>query len=159
MPLLSRALKLAAMTSTLSHPRVRAMTTVLDEYEPESPYIHFSGVSWELYESLLQVVGNRPIDRAVNRERIYAALGVPELWRYDDERLTAFRLTPRPLRGAKGATSIKKAEIRKRRYVAIEKSLSFPFLEIDELAPFLKIGREVGESTLFSHFRIGCDST
>jgi Uma2 family endonuclease len=91
--------------------------------------------------------------RAVNRKRIYAALGVPELWSFDGERLIALELVPHPVRGAKGGTSINKAELRKRKYVPIEKSLAFPFLDVAELVQFLKIASEGGETAAIFAFQ------
>jgi len=65
-------------------------------------------------------------------------------------RMIELKLVPRPVRGAKGATSINKTELRRRKYVPIEKSLAFPFLEVAELVQFLAIGNEAGESAAFS---------
>jgi Uma2 family endonuclease len=56
---------------------------------------------------------------SVDREGIYAALGVPELWRYDGETLRIFRL------GVGG------------KYEATATSSCFPFLPIQEFAEFL----------------------
>jgi Uma2 family endonuclease len=73
--------------------------------------------------------------RAVDRERIYAALGVPEVWRYDGLRLTGLHLGPDG------------------RYQAIEKSVAFPFLRIADLAPFLKMTAETDETSVMRAFR------
>lgn len=56
---------------------------------------------------------------SVNRERIYAALGIPEIWRFDGETLRIFRLRP------DGA------------YELTEVSPSFPFLPIKEFEEFI----------------------
>lgn len=56
---------------------------------------------------------------SINRERIYAALRIPELWRYDGESLRV---------------SILKRGV----YVSARKSPSFPFLPLDEFKKFLK---------------------
>ena len=91
--------------------------------------------------------------RAVDREKIYRALGVPELWKFDGERLVAHKLTPRPVRSAKGATSVNKAEVKKRKYVPIDRSLAFPFLEVAKLVQFLTIAEEAGESAAIFAFQ------
>jgi Uma2 family endonuclease len=57
---------------------------------------------------------------SVDRQEIYARLGVPELWRFDGERLTALRLD---VTGE---------------YAPIEFSLSMPFLRVADLETFLK---------------------
>ena len=73
--------------------------------------------------------------RAVDRERIYAALGVPEVWRYDGLRLSGLRL------GANG------------RYETTEKSAAFPFLRIADLEPFLKMTGQTDETSIMRAFR------
>jgi Uma2 family endonuclease len=245
--LLHFVVSFAEMTATLFQRDIRRLSDALGERDSESPGILLTGVSWELYEQLLEVVGDRPIrltydegdleimpplrlhekskkliarmiellslelripiesggsstfrrrrlakglepdecyyiaheanvrdgresdldrdpppdlvveiditHRAVDREKIYLALGVPELWKFNGERLIALKLTPRPTRAAKGATSITRAEIKKRKYVPIERSLAFPFLEVAELAQFLAIADEAGESAAIFTFQ------
>jgi Uma2 family endonuclease len=56
--------------------------------------------------------------RWVDREGIYAAIGVPELWRYDGDSLRIFRLRPDGT------------------YERTEVSPAFPFLPIEEFAAF-----------------------
>jgi Uma2 family endonuclease len=55
---------------------------------------------------------------SVPRQPIYAALGVPELWRFDGEHLSVFKL-----KGGK--------------YVLAKRSKSFPFLKMEEFEQFL----------------------
>jgi Uma2 family endonuclease len=59
---------------------------------------------------------------ALDRQGIYAALGVPEVWRFDGESLRVFRLKP------DGA------------YESCAKSPAFPFLPLDEVTRLLKSG-------------------
>jgi Uma2 family endonuclease len=56
--------------------------------------------------------------RSVDREGIYASLGVPELWRYDGDTLRIFALGPDG------------------KYARTETSRAFPFLPIAEFAAF-----------------------
>jgi Uma2 family endonuclease len=56
--------------------------------------------------------------RWVDREGIYAAIGVPELWRYDGDSLRIFRLRPDG------------------KYERTDVSPAFPFLPIEEFAAF-----------------------
>ncbi len=63
----------------------------------------------------------------VDRPRIYAALNVPEIWRYDGDELHI------ELLGADG------------RYHLSDRSQSFPFLPVAELPRFLLLARHDGE--------------
>jgi len=231
------------MTATFSKRDIRRSPLALDEGEQESPGILLDGVSWELYEQLLDVVGDRsirltfddgeleimsplrehekckkviggmievlslelniPIEpvgsttfrrkllakglepdesyyiqhepevrgsgeidlkrdpppdlaveidithRAIDRERIYAALGIPELWRFDGEHLSAFRLTS----GRPRVSRLSKAERQKRKYVPISKSLCFPFLTVADLEPFVKKAMASGYTVAIRAFR------
>jgi Uma2 family endonuclease len=56
--------------------------------------------------------------RSIRREPIYAAFGVPELWRFNAKRLAVFHLS----RG---------------RYVERSKSLAFPFLPMGEFEKYV----------------------
>jgi Uma2 family endonuclease len=67
----------------------------------------------------------------VARQPIYAALGVPEIWRYDGESVT-------PLKRMEYETGA--------RYVAVEASLALPNLPMAELNRLLVVGIEVGQS-------------
>jgi Uma2 family endonuclease len=66
--------------------------------------------------------------RAIDREKIYAAMGVPEIWRFDGRRLACLHLE-RPTSGAKGEA---------REYREADRSLAFPFLRPADLMKFLK---------------------
>ena len=67
---------------------------------------------------------------AFNRRAIYAALGVPELWRFDGERLIVERLRPDGT------------------YEACAHSPAFPFLPLDEVVRLVK----EGESMVFAQW-------
>ena len=73
--------------------------------------------------------------RAINRERIYAAMGVPEIWRYDRNGLRGLRL------GANG------------QYKVVRKSVAFPFLRITDISRFLDRLDQEDELTVFRSFR------
>jgi Uma2 family endonuclease len=70
-----------------------------------------------------------------NRLGIYAALGVPEVWRFDGERLTMHQ------RLANG------------QYAVIERSPQFPFLSATELCKFLQLYTQMEENALVRSFR------
>jgi Uma2 family endonuclease len=72
------------------------------------------------------------MDSVVNREKIYASLGVPEMWLLRDARLQAFALE-------QGA------------WQPIEQSRSFPFLRVTDLNPFVaRIGVDDDTTVLAS---------
>ena len=71
---------------------------------------------------------------SVNREAIYAALGVPEIWRFDGRRLTFRRL-----RGD-GA------------YESVASSSVFAFLRSADLLPFLVHDPPVSETRVLQQF-------
>ena len=73
--------------------------------------------------------------RSVDREPIYRALGVPELWRFDLDRLEFLHL------GADGA------------YKLAESSRAFPFLPRAEVERFLKMPLTVDRTTILLQFR------
>lgn len=62
---------------------------------------------------------------ALDRMGIYAALGIPEVWRFDGESLRVERLQD------------------DRTYAASEASLSFPFLPLGEIVRFLKLSESM----------------
>jgi Uma2 family endonuclease len=72
---------------------------------------------------------------SLNRMGIYAAIRVAEVWRYDGETLTIFRLDDQG------------------KYQQVECSGFFPFLTAKDLADFLKRRHELGESGLLRAFR------
>jgi Uma2 family endonuclease len=71
---------------------------------------------------------------SVSRQRVYAALGVPEMWRFDGE-LHVLHLQ------ASG------------QYVERERSLSFPFLPMAQVEAFILQITELDENTLIRNFR------
>ena len=72
---------------------------------------------------------------AIDRESVYAALGVPEIWQYDGERLIGL---------AKGQDA---------RYRPIESSVAFPFLRLADVERFLRDARGASEDTVVRAFR------
>jgi Uma2 family endonuclease len=72
---------------------------------------------------------------SLNRMDLYAAFGVPEVWRYDGTTLHVAGLQ------ADGT------------YAARNESLAFPFLPLAEFARFLDHRNQVDETTLVSSFR------
>lgn len=70
----------------------------------------------------------------LNRMSIYAALRVPEVWRWDGETLSIHLLTPRGT------------------YRVSRRSKAFPFLPLDEFRAFL-LRSDVSETRLISEFR------
>ncbi|MBI3268456.1 MAG: Uma2 family endonuclease [Planctomycetes bacterium] len=72
---------------------------------------------------------------SINRQALYAALGVPELWRYDGTRLSVLLLDPDG------------------RYCPAERSASFPFLPMQEFAQFLATDPPLKENERVRRFR------
>jgi Uma2 family endonuclease len=72
--------------------------------------------------------------RSVDRESIYAALGVPEIWRWDGTKLECLEL----------ASSV---------YRLRTKSLVFPFLAPADLTRFIRMRTRTGENALIRKFR------
>jgi Uma2 family endonuclease len=73
--------------------------------------------------------------RILNRIPIYAALGVPEIWRWDGQVLSVCLL------GEDGEYSVSKA------------SLSFPFLPVAELSRFIHLQESMSETGVIRTFR------
>jgi Uma2 family endonuclease len=71
---------------------------------------------------------------SVNRMNIYAALAVPEVWRFDGESLQIYRLQ-------QGS------------YEAQERSGVLPALRAEDVQGFLQTGLETGETRWIKHFR------
>jgi len=71
---------------------------------------------------------------SLNRQAIYAAIGVPELWRCD--------------RGV-----VQFLQLQAGKYLPVERSLAFPILPVTELNQFLAQSKTVGETTLLRSFR------
>jgi Uma2 family endonuclease len=72
---------------------------------------------------------------ALDRESIYAALGVLEIWQYDGERLAGL------------------ARAEDGRYRSIESSVAFPFLRLDDVERFLRESRGISQDTSARAFR------
>ncbi len=72
---------------------------------------------------------------SLNRMGIYAALRVPEVWRFDGETLRAFRFNKRG------------------NYVEVARSGHFPFLSLAKIAEFLERRTEMDETSLVRSFR------
>ena len=75
----------------------------------------------------------------VARQPIYAALGVPEIWRYDGRRLICLH------RHSEQATGP--------RYVPADRSISFPQLSLADLGRFIEIALTRGQSAAVQEFR------
>ena len=71
---------------------------------------------------------------SVNKDSIYAALGVPELWRYRRESLQVYQLV-------------------EGKYEMCDRSLAFPFLPVAEIPGFLEQSRTVGQRAAVRLFR------
>jgi Uma2 family endonuclease len=71
---------------------------------------------------------------SVNKDSIYAALGVPELWRYRRESLQVYQLVDG-------------------KYENCEISLAFPFLPVAEIPGFIEQSRTVGQRAVVRLFR------
>jgi Uma2 family endonuclease len=73
---------------------------------------------------------------SLNRLGIYAALGVPEVWRFNGETLSIYhRLSPE-------------------QYAVAERSLHFPFVPATEMTRFLGLRGQMDESALVQSFRM-----
>jgi len=68
------------------------------------------------------------------RMRVYAGLGVPEVWRYDGEHLSVHQL------------------VENGEYVIVERSKFFPYLPMQELVRFLKQYGKMSETRLLDSF-------
>lgn len=73
---------------------------------------------------------------SVNKQAIYAALGVPELWRYTQKTLLVYQR----IEGGGG-------------YEASDRSIAFPFLPIPEVAHFIEQSRTIGQRSAVRLFR------
>jgi len=71
---------------------------------------------------------------SVNKDSIYAALGVPELWRYRRESLQVYQLV-------------------EGKYEMCDRSLAFPFLPVAEIPGFIEQSRRVGQRAAVRLFR------
>ena len=71
---------------------------------------------------------------SLNKHSIYAALGVPEIWRYYRQQLEVYVLVGQ-------------------NYVRAEKSVAFPFLPIDEVSSLVEQSQTVGQRKTVRQFR------
>ncbi len=71
---------------------------------------------------------------SLNKLPVYAALGVPEIWRYDGQTLCIYRLEDNS-------------------YVECEQSPTFPLLPISLILQFLEQSKVVGETSVLRAFR------
>ncbi|EAZ89623.1 hypothetical protein CY0110_24361 [Crocosphaera chwakensis CCY0110] len=71
---------------------------------------------------------------SLNKLPIYAALGVPEIWRYDGNQLIVCILN-------------------NYNYVESDYSLTFPWLKIADLLPFIQQSLKQGETVTLKKFR------
>ena len=72
--------------------------------------------------------------RSIKREPIYAALGVPEIWRFADGRLRVLKL-------------------KAGKYQVVKKSLGFPFLPMRGVEAFLLRLEDEDQTTVLRVFR------
>lgn len=71
---------------------------------------------------------------SVNKFRIYSALGVPEIWRYNGRDLKLYHLA-------------------EREYVECDFSIAFPLVSVNEMSRFVEQSKTVGEIALLKSFR------
>ncbi len=71
---------------------------------------------------------------SVNKDSIYAALGVPELWRYRRQSLQVYQLVDG-------------------QYEMCDRSLAFPFLPVAEIPSFIEQSRTIGQRATVRLFR------
>ena len=70
----------------------------------------------------------------MNRLAIYAALGVPEVWRYDGSGVRIYSLVVEE-------------------YEVLDRSPTFPFLSTAEILWFLELRKTMGKTSLIRSFR------
>jgi Uma2 family endonuclease len=71
---------------------------------------------------------------SVNKDGLYAALGVPELWRYQRQSLQVYQLV-------------------EGKYQKCDRSLAFPFLPVAEIPGFIEQSRTIGQRAAVRLFR------
>ncbi|MFM9264969.1 Uma2 family endonuclease [Tychonema sp. BBK16] len=71
---------------------------------------------------------------SVNKDGLYAALGVPELWRYQRQSLQVYQLV-------------------EGKYEKCDRSLAFPFLPVAEIPGFIEQSRTIGQRAAVRLFR------
>jgi Uma2 family endonuclease len=112
-------------------------------FEPDNCYyIQHESQVWQKAE--LDFAVDPPPDLAieidvsrssVGKRKLYAAFGVPEVWRYDGQRIEVFTLGP------------------KHRYLPSTESLCFPGIPLDEMARVLERINTERETVLIRSFR------
>jgi Uma2 family endonuclease len=115
--------------------------------EPDECY-YIANASKVIGKQELDLTADPPPDLAIEidisppgvaRQPIYAALGVPEIWRFDGRRLICLH------RHTEQATGP--------RYVPADKSLSFPQLSLADFNRFIEIACSQGQSVAVREFR------
>ena len=71
---------------------------------------------------------------SINKFRIYSALSIPELWRYDGQNLKFYQL----LDG---------------QYIECEFSIAFPLVSVNDISRFIQQSKTMGEIALLKSFR------
>ncbi|MFM7448888.1 MAG: Uma2 family endonuclease [Leptolyngbyaceae cyanobacterium] len=71
---------------------------------------------------------------SINKHSIYAALGVPELWRYRKQQLEIYQLVSG-------------------QYVQVDRSLAFPCLPVVEIPRLIERSKEIGQRSTVRLFR------
>ncbi|MBP0021252.1 MAG: Uma2 family endonuclease [Cyanobacteria bacterium SBLK] len=71
---------------------------------------------------------------SIYKHSLYAALGVPEIWRYYQNRLGVYRLNGEE-------------------YIESRESLAFPFLPIGEIPDFVRQSQKIGQRSTVRQFR------
>lgn len=82
---------------------------------------------------------------SLNKHTIYAAIGVPELWRYRRQKLEVYRLTE--------SSDAGQGEGVERKYELSDQSLAFPFLPIAEVPAFIEQSKTIGQRAAVRLFR------
>lgn len=72
---------------------------------------------------------------ALDKQEIYARLGIPELWRYEGDRLLVYALNSRG------------------RYIQVQKSRSFPLLPLGQVEQFMRQRQGQNETAWIKSFR------
>lgn len=71
---------------------------------------------------------------SVNKFNIYAGLGVPEIWRYDEDILKFYQLVEGD-------------------YIHIQFSVAFPLISVSDMNRFIQQSKTIGEIALLKYFR------
>lgn len=80
------------------------------------------------------VIESDNTNSSINKHSIYAALGVPELWRYRKQQLEIYQLVSG-------------------QYVQVDPSLAFPCLPVAEIPGFIERSKEIGQRSTVRMFR------